>query len=122
MRPGFLFACGLVLAVAASAAAQPPTSAVVDSLIEAERYAEAIAAARAALPAAPSDAAAVELRSSLMLAHFHSGDLRAARTEQEAVVALRAKLLPATDPQRADDLNDLAMICDRLGDDAAAAD
>jgi tetratricopeptide (TPR) repeat protein len=99
-----------------------PAQAVVDSLIEAERYADAIAAARGALPAVDDPAAAVELRSSLMLALFHAGELAAARAEQESVVALRATLLPATDPQRADDLNDLAMICDRLGDDAAAAD
>lgn len=137
MRPGLLCGFRLVLVVVAGpaalaifplalAAASPPdtapTPAAIDSLIEAERYDEAIAAARAALPHAADDASIVELRSSLMLALFHSGDLPAARTEQEAVVALRAKLLPATDPQRADDLNDLAMICDRLGDDAAAAD
>ncbi len=96
--------------------------AVVDSLAEAERWDEVVAAARAALPGATDAAAEAALRSSLMLAHFHSGDLTSARAEQERVVALRAAVLPATDPQRADDLNDLAILCDRTGDDAAALD
>ena len=116
-------AAALVAILVGAAQSQPAhTQAAVDSLLDAERYDEAIAAASAALPHAQGDAAIAALRSSLMLAYFQKGDLRTARTEQEAVVSLRAKLLPATDPQRADDLNDLAMICDRLADDAAAAD
>ncbi len=110
----------------ARADAPRPAQAVVDSLLGAERYDDAIAAARAEIARREAeggarDAESIALRSSLMLAHFQKGELAAARGEQETVVALRAELVSDADPQLADDFNDLAMICDRLGDDAAAA-
>lgn len=115
-----------------------PASAVVDSLVEAEKYDEAIALAEKEVTrlesradagkhaagnsdSASDSAALLSLRSALMLAHFHKGELHEARAEQENVVRLRAASSPSEDVQLADDLNDLAMICDRLGDDDAAA-
>ncbi len=56
-----------------------------------------------------------------MLCRFQEGDFAKARGEQERVVALRTKIAGPSSPQLADDLNDLAMICDKLDDDEAAA-
>jgi hypothetical protein len=84
---GFFLAALPVRAADAGKSAPALTQAAVDSLLDAERYDEAIAAARAALPNARNDAAVVALRSSLMLAYFQKGDLRAPRTERGSVVA-----------------------------------
>ncbi len=104
---------------ASTAFAQSPTP--IDSLVEAEQFAQAIPLLEKELARAPSDSAAVELRSTLMFCRFQEGDFTGARREQERVVELRAKIAGANDPQLADDLNDFAMICDKLDDDEAAA-
>lgn len=125
----FFFAPASIARAADSAFSQ----AAVDSLLEAERYDEVIALAQKELnrveqgvwKGAAGDAAAdsviLDLRSTLMFCHFQKGDFKKAREIQESIVEMRAKTVPESDPQRADDLNDLAMICDRLGDDESAA-
>ena len=127
------FVAGFLLGPTASVvrAADPGFSqAAVDSLLEAERYDEVIALAQkelsrvergAAAKGGAADSTILDLRSTLMFCHFQKGDYQKARTIQESIVEMRAKSVPESDPQRADDLNDLAMICDRLGDDEAAA-
>lgn len=126
-------AAGFLLgpAVPVARAAGPIFSqAVVDSLLEAERYDEAIALAQKELnrvergvegKGGSADSTILDLRSTLMFCHFQKGEFKKARAIQESIVELRANTVPESDPQRADDLNDLAMICDRLGDDEAAA-
>jgi tetratricopeptide (TPR) repeat protein len=103
----------------------PFSQAAVDSLLEAERYDEVISLTQKELSrlerSAAADSTILDLRSTLMFCHFQKGDFKKAREIQESIVEMRAKSVPESDPQRADDLNDLAMICDRLGDDEAAA-
>ena len=126
--------------MAAAADDSPAGQAAVDAAIEALAWDEALRLGRAELErleqpgsrdgdatagddAQPvREAAILELRSSLMFCEFQLGNLAAARSLQESVVELRARVAPDSLVQRADDWNDLAMICDRLRDDAGAAD
>ncbi|HET9888749.1 MAG TPA: CHAT domain-containing protein [bacterium] len=125
-RAAFGAAFFFFASVAVTRAADAPFSqAIVDSLLEAERYDDVIALAQRELNrverSAAADSTILDLRSTLMFCHFQKGDFKKAREIQESIVEMRAKSVPESDPQRADDLNDLAMICDRLGDDEAAA-
>jgi tetratricopeptide (TPR) repeat protein len=117
-------------AISARAADPSFSQAALDSLLEAEQYDDAIAVAQkelarveksAAGKAGSADSTILDLQSTLMFCHFQKGEFKKARSMQESIVAMRARTVPESDPQRADDLNDLAMICDRLGDDEAAA-
>jgi CHAT domain-containing protein/tetratricopeptide (TPR) repeat protein len=117
-------------AISARAADSSFSQAALDSLLEAESYDDAIAVTEKELTrvekspagkAGSADSTILDLRSTLMFCHFQKGEFKKARTIQEEIVAMRARTVPESDPQRADDLNDLAMICDRLGDDEAAA-
>ena len=60
-------------------------------------------------------------RSLLMYCEFRLGRLEEARAVQEDVLRIHRRLLPPGDPLVADDLADLATLCDRLGDDECAA-